>query len=96
MEDGNPDFTPDGLIHWSKRSLLYHVLSQFLEFQKTCLYDFPVNVSVKNNLLVSMEALNTPLKELYDISLVIEPRNGIPQEQPKSLLDRLWKLSKKE
>jgi len=89
IEDGNQDYTPDGLIYWAKRTLLYGVLSEFLEFQKSCQYTCTPIPSLADVVKHSMNTLNTPLKDLYDISLEIEPRGGLPQERPKTLLERL-------
>lgn len=89
IEDGNPDNTQEGLIYWAKRTLLYGVLSEFLGFQKSATYPFPRKETLRDSIIFSMETLSTPLKDLYDVSLQIEPRGGIPQEKPKGLLERL-------
>ena len=89
IEDGNQDYTTDGLIYWAKRTLLYGVLSEFLEFQRACMYDFSPFFSLRDIIKHSLNTLNTPLKDLYELSLLIEPRAGLPQEKPKGLLERL-------
>lgn len=79
MEDGNPDFTDKNLINWQKRTLLYTVLSQFLDFQGKCYYNFPESPMVKS-LIGSINSLQVPSEKLYQISLELEPRGGVPPE----------------
>jgi hypothetical protein len=89
IEDGNQDNTSEGLIYWAKRTLLYGVLSEFLEHQRACQYDCSPFFSLRDAIKHSLNTLNTPLKDLYELSLLIEPRAGLPQEKPKGLLERL-------
>jgi len=79
MEDGNPDFTEAGLINWQKRTLLYTVLSQFLDFQSRSFYNVPDN-PLSKSLIGSINALQLTSDELYATSLKLEPRGGIPPE----------------
>ncbi len=81
MEDGNPDFTENGLINWLKRSLLYTVLSQFLEFQRLAYFDFADTDELARSLLGSINSLQESASKLYDISLQLEPRGGEPPER---------------
>jgi len=39
-EDGNLNLTPEGLINWGKRSLLYNILVNFKQQQARCHFDF--------------------------------------------------------
>jgi len=78
VEDGNPNMTEAGLINWIKRSLLYNVLSQFTEYQRTCYFTMPEK-RFKDALLSSIEKSQTSPTQLYNGSLLIEPRDG---EQP--------------
>jgi len=39
-EEGNPNNTPEGLVNWSKRTLLASVLSSLKRHQSKCNYDF--------------------------------------------------------
>lgn len=79
MEDGNPDFTENGLINWQKRTLLYTVLSQFLDFQGRCFYNFP-ELPLAKSILGSVNSMQVSSDELYATSLQLEPRGGVPPE----------------
>ena len=79
IEDGNPNFTPDGLINWTKRALLYNILSAFLEFQRVCQYDVP-DPAHKAAIVADLEAHQSTPTLLYKMSLELEPRDALPPE----------------
>jgi hypothetical protein len=95
IEDGNPDNTADGKINWQKRSLLFKILLEFTDMQRACKY-----TEVKEYLPATMRKsflhrLEEPLKssqELYDISLRLEPREGIQQQTSYATLTGLVKF----
>jgi len=71
IEDGNPD-TIDGLIHFSKRQLLYKVVSEIQQYQNK-------RPSVPEDQTICQLFTELPLyteKELYSMSLDREPRGS--------------------
>lgn len=73
VDDGNPNCI-DGLINFSKRRLVYSIISDLLNFQ-----NHPYNLTVIPELKRMLEDINSQLegitdKALYDISLQREPR----------------------
>ena len=71
IEDGNPDYI-DGLINFTKRSLVYKILKQIEVFQLEA-YNF-VTVPLLRAYLMNLPQIND--KDLYAQSLLIEPRNA--------------------
>ena len=59
--------------------MLYTVLSQFLDFQSRCFYNFP-ELPLAKSLIGSVNSLQTTSDELYATSLQLEPRGGVPAE----------------
>jgi len=77
IEDGNPDLTPDGRVNWQKRSLLFKILLDFTDTQRACGYpDIKESPLRKSFLFRTEEPLKT-IQELYDVSLRLEPREGV-------------------
>lgn len=71
-EDGNPDFTKNNLINFEKRELVYNVIAEVEKFQQTP-YNFPV-VDPVHTFLAELPACSD--KDLYELSLKYEPREG--------------------
>lgn len=97
IEDGNPNFTPDGLINWVKRALLYNILSQFLEFQRICQYDMP-DIKARDGLLADLEHQQSSATQLYELSLSLEPRDSLPAEllnEKPSLMSSIKRLAER-
>jgi len=63
IEDGNPDLTEDGMVNWTKRMMLYGVLSQFVDYQRRANFRFTVHSS-KNKLLASLAADQLPVDKV--------------------------------
>lgn len=93
IEDGNPDRTSDGLIHWQKRVLLFTVLSSLLEQQRKCSYR-QLQTPFLSSVLASIRAHQITADEHYGLSLKIEPRGQVPADfqEPNSLLTTLKRL----
>jgi hypothetical protein len=72
IEDGNPDFTKTNQINFQKRELVYNVIAEVGTYQQTA-YNFPI-VEPINTFLVELPASTD--KDLYDLSLKYEPREG--------------------
>jgi len=70
VEDGNKD-TKDGLINFNKRSQLYNVIAQIQQYQIVA-YNFKTE---KYLISFLTELPHNNEEELYQISLVREPRN---------------------
>ena len=71
IDEGNPDKI-EGLFNWSKRKLIYNVISKIQQYQQTR-YQLQVYTLLENYLS------NLPKKDgdnLYNISLQREPRNA--------------------
>jgi len=58
---------------------LYTVLSQFLDFQSRCFFNFPEN-QLTQSILGSINSLQQPVEKMYQTSLVLEPRGSVPPE----------------
>lgn len=70
-EDGNPDMI-DGLINFNKRRLIYRVLSEIEQYQLT-----PYKIEIQKRILNHLSNLNfCNDEELYNLSLLREPRNS--------------------
>jgi hypothetical protein len=71
IEDGNPD-TIDGLIHFSKRALVYKLLAQIQTFQVSG-YNLqrvePIQEYISHLPIISEN-------DMYQLSLECEPRNA--------------------
>lgn len=76
VKDGNPDLSPEGLINFHKRQLLYKIISE-IELSQATAYEFKRNAQVadffKNLESVEDEAFNN---ELFALSKVREPRSA--------------------
>jgi len=72
IEDGNSDYTKDGLINWTKRLLLYTSLSQFMEYQKSCSFDY-VETQMRESFLRRVQRARELDDDLYELSLELEP-----------------------
>jgi len=71
IEDGNPDRIRDNLINFSKRRLLYSVISKMLLYQEGREYDYHPIPAIQ---AVISEIPEINEKELYNVSLLREPR----------------------
>ena len=71
IEDGNPDMI-DGLIHFSKRALVYKLLAQIQTFQVSG-YNFQ-RVDAIQDFIGHLPIIGE--KEMYSKSLECEPRNA--------------------
>jgi hypothetical protein len=81
IEDGNPDTTKDGLINFQKRELVYKAISDVAKYQQTP-YQFPITEPLYT-FFVELPGCND--KDLYNLSLQYEPREGnIPRKQRSS------------
>jgi len=84
-EGGNLNNTPDGLVNWSKRSILAGVLSHFKQLQQSS-SNYPFEESLmKDCFLDQIEKPQKQPGDLYDMSLKIEPKEG-PVQQKKRFL----------
>ncbi|XP_031638575.1 ras-specific guanine nucleotide-releasing factor 2-like isoform X2 [Contarinia nasturtii] len=73
IEEGTPDFTPDGLLNFSKMRMLAHVIREIRHFQQTP-YKIEHIPKVTSYLLDASLLLDDD--ELYSKSLQIEPRTS--------------------
>ncbi|XP_026480940.1 ras-specific guanine nucleotide-releasing factor 2-like [Ctenocephalides felis] len=73
IEEGTPDFTPDGLLNFSKMRMIAHVIREIRHFQQTP-YKIENIPKVTNYLLDASLLLDDD--ELYRLSLQIEPRTS--------------------
>jgi len=73
-EDGNPDFLGAHMINWSKRSLLYGLLSELTTLQRTCYYKNLSEHPIKKGFMLRLSQQQIATEELYNISLKLEPR----------------------
>lgn len=73
IEEGTPDFTPDGLLNFSKMRMIAHVIREIRHFQQTP-YKIDHIPKVTSYLLDSTLLLDDD--ELYSRSLQIEPRTS--------------------
>ncbi|XP_055685566.1 ras-specific guanine nucleotide-releasing factor 2-like [Lutzomyia longipalpis] len=73
IEEGTPDFTPDGLLNFSKMRMIAHVIREIRHFQQTP-YKIDHIPKVTNYLLDTSLLLDDD--ELYSRSLQIEPRSS--------------------
>ncbi|XP_055314318.1 ras-specific guanine nucleotide-releasing factor 2-like isoform X3 [Sitodiplosis mosellana] len=73
IEEGTPDFTPDGLLNFSKMRMLAHVIREIRHFQQTP-YKIEHIPKVTSYLLDGSLLLDDD--ELYSKSLQIEPRTS--------------------
>jgi len=71
IEDGNPDRIGD-LINWQKRELEFKVIVEIQQYQAQP-YKFPV-VEPINTFLTELPSMTD--KELYDLSISLEPRES--------------------
>jgi hypothetical protein len=84
IEDGNPDRSGD-LINWQKRELVHKVIAEIQLYQNLN-YKFPV-VEPINTFLTELPSLTD--KELYDLSVSLEPRD--PNQKNKNMYATLTK-----
>ena len=82
-EDGNSDHTKDGLVNWTKRTLLFSTLSQFMEYQKSCNYDY-VETPMRESFLRRVQTSRALEGDLYQLSLDLEPMESL-HKSPKTL-----------
>lgn len=73
IEEGTPDFTPDGLLNFSKMRMIAHVIREIRHFQQTP-YKIDHIPKVTSYLLDSSLLMDDD--ELYSRSLQIEPRTS--------------------
>ncbi|XP_035773427.1 ras-specific guanine nucleotide-releasing factor 2-like isoform X3 [Anopheles albimanus] len=73
IEEGTPDFTPDGLLNFSKMRMIAHVIREIRHFQQTP-YKIDHIPKVTSYLLDTSLLLDDD--ELYHKSLQIEPRSS--------------------
>ncbi len=73
MEDGNPDKV-DNLINFGKRELVYRVIEEVHQYQLTA-YNFERQEPIYTFL---RELPSLDEKDLFDLSLVREPRKPSP------------------
>uniref|UniRef100_A0A6E8V9N5 Ras-specific guanine nucleotide-releasing factor 2 n=1 Tax=Anopheles coluzzii TaxID=1518534 RepID=A0A6E8V9N5_ANOCL len=73
IEEGTPDFTPDGLLNFSKMRMVAHVIREIRHFQQTP-YKIDHIPKVTSYLLDTSLLLDDD--ELYHKSLQIEPRSS--------------------
>ncbi|XP_062717312.1 ras-specific guanine nucleotide-releasing factor 2-like isoform X5 [Aedes albopictus] len=73
IEEGTPDFTPDGLLNFSKMRMIAHVIREIRHFQQTP-YKVDHIPKVTSYLLDTSLLLDDD--ELYRKSLQIEPRSS--------------------
>jgi len=78
IEDGNPDIIRDNLINFSKRRLLYSVISKMLLYQEGKEYDFHPIPAIQAVINEIPNDINE--KELYNVSLLREPRGSEKNE----------------
>ena len=71
IEDGNPNYSED-LINFSKRALLYEVISKIQQYQQLPYNFHPIHQIQKY--MKKYPSLDEP--ELWPISLEIEPRKA--------------------
>jgi len=74
IEDGNPDVVQDGLINFSKRTLLYSVIQRLQQFQMEE-YNLQSVYQIAELLKLST-VVNTDEGEMFHLSLLREPRNA--------------------
>lgn len=89
IEDGNPDRIGD-LINWQKRELVHKVIVEIQHYQNLN-YKFPV-VEPINTFLTELPSLTD--KELYDLSVSLEPRDPT-QKNNKNMYATLTKKKTK-
>jgi len=91
IEDGNPDFTEDGMVNWTKRTMLYGVLSQFVEYQRRANFRFAVHPS-KNKLLASLAADQLPADKVrrHGSGDVRWALRGSRSSLPRSVVHARW------
>ncbi|KAL7033129.1 hypothetical protein ACKWTF_007492 [Chironomus riparius] len=73
IEEGTPDFTPDGLLNFSKMRMIAHVIREIRHFQQTP-YKIDHIPKVTSYLLDTSLLLDDD--EMYHKSLIIEPRSS--------------------
>lgn len=88
IEDGNPDRIGN-LINWQKRDLVHKLIVEIQQYQNTN-YKFPV-VEPINTFLTELPSLTD--KELYDLSVSLEPRD--PNQKNKNMYATLTKKKSK-
>ena len=92
IDDGNRDTTEDGLINWSKRTMLYSVLSQFLDLQRRAMFGYSVH-DVKDRVLLSIKSCQRKYGEaarlVWCASLGIgPPTDAVPLAGPSASVFR--------
>lgn len=73
IEDGNQNFI-SGLINFKKRQMIYNVIAEIQLYQQDR-YNIPPNPSILSSL---SKFESKPVNELYNISLIREPRTAAP------------------
>ena len=77
LEEGNPDFTPDGLINWQKRTLLSRLLNELTESQRLSNFDL-TQTPMLESFSRQLNASKSTITEHYARSLDLEPRDAKP------------------
>lgn len=73
IEEGTPNYSPDGLLNFSKMRMIAHVIREIQHLQNGS-YKIELNQRVANYLLDSSRHLQDD--EMYRCSLAIEPRSS--------------------
>lgn len=73
IEEGTPNYSPDGLLNFSKMRMIAHVIREIQHLQNGS-YKIELNHKVANYLLDASRHLQDD--EMYRCSLAIEPRSS--------------------
>jgi len=80
-EDGNPDFVGPNEINWSKRALLYTLLSELTNLQRVCYYKNLTEQPIRKGFMLRLAQQQIKTEDLYDLSLKLEPREKAQLER---------------